>query len=538
MKPLDPRLISRSRTVRKHLISSVALGFATASIIIVVSWVIAEIVSRRFDGALLAALPLVVVLAFALRAVIAWGHAVVSERAAVRVKQELRDEVVDDLLDPQRLGPRPESSRLITLLGPGMDAFDGYIGRFIPQLGLALVVPATMIIVIAWVDLLSAAIITVTLPLIGVFMSLVGLLTRDKVQRRWAAMERLGRHFADVLDGLVILKVFGRRQEDGLAAVGDKHRRESMRALRLAFLSSLVLELFATISVALVAVSIGLRVVEGQMELQPAMFVLLLAPEAYLPVRRVGMMFHDSTEGATAALEVLDLLEHERHRGAKSPSTEPLFISWHEVEVRYEDRAEPVLLAPYGRIRAGEVVAITGPSGSGKSTFLQVLLAMISPSRGSISVNGIDLSEISVQQWRSNIAWVPQVPGVLADTVAENVRLGCPSASIEQVERVLREVGLDLDPFRVLAENGHDISAGERRRLAIARAILAVRYGSAILLLLDEPTAGLDGSRELDILALIGSLGVTAVIVAHRPEAIAFADRAIELFPSWAEANA
>lgn len=525
IKPLDPRLVRRSATVRRHLAWSVVLGTATAVLIVVTSWCVAEVVAHRFAAEPVVALPVGIVLAFGLRAAIAWAHAVVAERASVRVKQELRDELVDDLLDPRRLGPRPESSRVITLLGPGMDAFDGYIGRFLPQLALAVIVPGTVIAVVATVDLLSAVIIVLTLPLIGIFMALVGLMTRDKVQRRWAAMERLGRHFADVLDGLVVLKVFGRRQEEGLRSVGEKHRKESMRALRLAFLSSLVLELFSTISVALVAVSIGLRVVEGHLDLAPAMFVLLLAPEAYLPVRRVGTLFHDSTEGAQATVDVLELLDHERHTGSTPPPAHPAELAFDDVEVRFPGRGTPALRLDRLRVAPGEFVALAGPSGGGKSTALHLLLGFLAPDRGSVRVGGRDLRDLDVTAWREHVAWVPQVPGLVAGTVRDNVTMGA-RADDEEVRHVLDAAGLPFALDRTVDENAADVSAGERRRLAVARALLRVRHG-AWLLLLDEPTAGLDAAHEHEIVRAIRASGATAVVVAHRPETIAAADRVV-----------
>lgn len=531
-RPLDPRLVGRSAAVRTHLATSVLLGTATALLIIAVSWLIAEIVARRFDGQLIVALPLAVALAFGLRALIAWIHAVVSERASVRVKQELRTEVLDDLLDPRRLGPRPPSSRLITLLGPGMDAFDGYIGRFLPQLALAVIVPTAVIAVVAWTDLLSAAIIVLTLPLIGLFMALVGLLTRDKVQRRWAAMERLGRHFADVLDGLVVLKIFGREQSEGLRQVGQKHRRESMRALRLAFLSSLVLELFATISVALVAVSVGLRVVEDTMELRDAMLVLLLAPEAYLPVRRVGTLFHDSTEGAQATLEILDLLEHDRHGGTEPAPQQPAPITVAGVEVEFSGRRDPALRLDDTVFSPGEFIAVRGPSGSGKSTLLGVLVAMIAPDKGRVMVGDRDLSEIDPEAWRRCVAWVPQVPGLIDGTVRDNVALGADTADDAEVLDALHEVGLPMDLDRVLHADAADLSAGERRRLGLARALVRVRCGGAWLVLLDEPTAGLDADHEAGVLRAITGLGVTSVVVAHRSQTIAVADRVVTVDPA------
>ncbi|MFH7324322.1 thiol reductant ABC exporter subunit CydD [Aeromicrobium sp. JJY06] len=529
MRPLDPRLVRRSATVRTHLVWSVALGALTAVLIIGVSWCIAEVVSRRFDGREVLLLPLVIAAAFGLRAAIAWAHGVVSERAAIRVKAELRSEVVDDLLDPRRVGARPESGRLVALLGPGMDAFDGYVGRFLPQLALAVIVPTAVVAVIAWTDLLSAVIIVVTLPLIGVFMWLVGVLTRDRVERRWAAMERLARHFTDVLDGLVVLKVFGRRQERGLREVGDRHRLETMRALRLAFLSSLVLELIATISVALVAVSVGLRVVEGHLELRAAMFVLLLAPEAYLPVRRVGTMFHDSTEGATATAELLDLLDHERHEGTLAPPAGPAPIAVRAARLTHPGRTATSLAVDDLTVEPGEFLAVVGRSGGGKSTLLDVLLGFERLDAGEVSVGGTPLADLDVTAWRESVAWVPQTPHLVAGTLADNVALGQPGASREEIASAALDAGLDLGLDRVVREGTTDLSAGERRRVAVARALLRARRSGAWLVLLDEPTAGLDARHEATVLAALRDSGATVIVVTHRPETVAAADRVVEV---------
>lgn len=529
MRPLDPRLVRRSSTVRTHLVWSVLLGLATAVLVIVVAWCVAEVVSRRFDGDEVLLFPVAIAVAFGVRALVAWAHGVVSERAAIRVKAELRAEVVGDLLDPRRVGPRPSSGRLVALLGPGMDAFDGYVGRFLPQLGLAAIVPAAVIVVIGFADPMSAVIIAITLPLIGVFMALVGLLTRDRVERRWAQMERLSRHFSDVLDGLVVLKVFGRRQERGIREVGTRHRVESMRALGLAFLSSLVLELIATISTALVAVSVGLRVVDGNLDLRSAMFVLLLAPEAYLPVRQVGTMFHDSTEGAAATTDLLDLLEHDRHTGTLAPPARPAPLTVRGARLTHPGRTAVSLSLDDLHVEPGEFVAIVGPSGGGKSTLLDVLLGFEQLDSGEVLVGGTPLRDIDVVAWRESVAWVPQTPHLVAGTVAANIALGQPAASDAQVAAAADDAGLDLDLRRVVHEGTTDLSAGERRRLAVARALLRLRCGAAWLVLLDEPTAGLDAVHEATVLRTLRASGATVVVVSHRPDSVAAADRIIEV---------
>jgi ATP-binding cassette subfamily C protein CydD len=531
MAPLDPRLVRRSRGVRRLLGASVLLGVGTAATVVAVAHLVADVVAQRFDSHAVGVLPLAILAGLGLRAAIAWAHTAVAARAAASVKAELRHELVDDLMDPRRLGPRPSSAGVVTLLGPGLDAFDGYVGRFLPQIVLSALVPPAIVVAIGVADPLSAVIIGVTLPLTVVFLVLVGLVTKDRIDRRWQALERVGRHFAEVLDGLMVLKVFGRRQEEGLRRIGDRHRRESGRALRLAFLSSFVLDLFSTLAVALVAVSVGLRVVEGHLDLAPALFVLLLAPEAFAPVKRLGSLFHDSTEGAEATAAVLGLLEHDRHTGTlATPDLTTSDLVLDGVVVRHEGRTTPSLALAHHRVRPGEFVAVTGESGSGKSTLLSLLMAFERPSTGYVLVDDVDLAAIDPVAWRDQVAWVPQVPGLVGGTVEDNVRLGDHESSVADVLTALRDAGAgDLALDRTIDESGDDVSAGERRRIAIARALLRIRRGAARLLLLDEPTAGLDADREAAVLATLRALPVTVLVVAHRPETIAAADRELRL---------
>lgn len=531
MKPLDPRLVRRSRRVRALLGASAGLGVLSAGAVIAQAAVIATLVDKMFSAQPLVQAAWALAAIFAVRALIHWAHTTTSERAAVKVKAELRHELANDLLDSRRLGPTPDPAAVTTIMGPGFDAFDGYVSRFLPQLVLTCLVPPAVIVTMFLVDPLSAVIVAITLPLSIVFMVLIGMMTRDKLSQRWESLERLGQHFAQVLDGLVVLKLFGRRQERSLVDVGQRHRDATMQSLKLAFLSSLVLELVATLSVALVAVSVGLRVVDGGMDLRPALMVLLLAPEAYLPVRQLGMMFHDSTEGAAAVDVALDLLDHERQTGGQnSPNLRTSDIRLEQVTVQHPNRSMPSLLTSEELIHPGEFIAVVGPTGCGKSTLLDVMLCFVNPTSGRITVAGTDLRAIDPDQWRHQIAWVPQMPGLVAGTVADNVRLACTVASDAHIRQALDDAGAaDLPLTRAVSEAGLDVSAGERRRLAIARALLRVRVGGASLVLLDEPTAGLDTDREASVLASLRALDATVVVVAHRAETINAASRVIAL---------
>ncbi|MDR7085205.1 thiol reductant ABC exporter CydD subunit [Aeromicrobium panaciterrae] len=531
MKPLDPRLVGRSHGVRSLLVLTAGLGLASAGTVIAQAVVIATLVDQLFSSRPLTHTAWALAGVFLVRGLLHWANSSVSERAAVTVKAELRHELANDLLDARRLGPAPDPAAVTAIMGPGFDAFDGYVSRFLPQLVLVCLVPPVVIATMFFVDPASAAIVAITLPLSVAFMVLIGLMTRDKLSRRWESLERLSLHFAQVLDGLVVLKLFGRRQERNLTAVGQRHRDETMRSLRLAFLSSLVLELVATLSVALVAVSVGLRVVDGGMDLRPALIVLLLAPEAYLPVRQLGMMFHDSTEGAAAVTVALDLLDHDRQTGGQNaPSLRTSTIRLSNVSVQHPSRSTPSLVIDELEIHPGEYVAVVGPTGCGKSTLLDVMLSFIVPTAGHITVAGTDLREIDPDQWRHQIAWVPQVPGLIAGTISDNVRLACAVASDVNVRQALDDAGAaDLPLSRTVSEAGSDVSAGERRRIAVARALLRVRVGGAQLVLLDEPTAGLDDDREASVLASLAALDATVVVVAHRQATISAATRVIRV---------
>lgn len=534
MKPLDPRLVRRSRGVRRLLGIVVVLGVAGVAAIIAQASLIAAVVVQLFDGEVLLTSCLAIAGCFAARAALHWVQSVVAGRAAATVKAELRTELADDLLDPRRVGPAPHSAAVGALLGPGFDAFDGYISRFLPQVVMASLLPPVIVTVMVVIDPVSGLIVAITLPLAVVFMVLVGMLTRDKLNQRWEALERLSHHFAEVLEGLVVLKLFGQRQERGLREIGDRHRRETLRSLRLAFLSSLVLELVATLSVALVAVSVGLRVVDGSLDLQPALLVLLLAPEAFLPIRSVGAMFHDSTAGAEAVAAALALLDHERHTGrSTAPDLSTTDLIFDHVLVTHPERNLPALTLRSETIRPGEFIAVTGPSGSGKSTLLDVLLAFVRPTGGRVDAGGISISDVDPEAWRRQIAWVPQLPGLIEGTIAANVRMANTHATDAEVAAALRGAGADdLAPGRWVSESGKDLSAGERRRIAIARALLRVRTENVNLVLLDEPTAGFDAAREAAVLDVLRTLKVTIIVVAHRPETVAAADRVIDVQPA------
>ncbi|MFF0505656.1 thiol reductant ABC exporter subunit CydD [Streptomyces fimicarius] len=543
MKPIDPRLLHHARATRLFLAAVVALGLVGALLVIAQAMLIAEIVVGGFEGGLtVTALrtPLLLLAAVALgRALVAWLTELAAHRASAAVKSELRGRLLERAA---RLGPDwlsgQRTGSLVALATRGIDALDDYFARYLPQLGLAVVVPVAVLARIVTEDWVSAAIIVVTLPLIPLFMILIGWATQSRMDRQWQLLSRLSGHFLDVVAGLPTLKVFGRAkaQAASIRTITSDYRRATLRTLRIAFLSSFALELLATLSVALVAVTIGMRIVHGELDLYTGLVVLILAPEAYLPIRQVGAQYHAAAEGLSAAEEIFAVLETE----PRAPGTEDvpgtLRLELAEVTVRHEGRAEPSLDAASLTVEPGETVALVGPSGVGKSTLLNVVLGFAVPDEGRVRVGGRDLAELDPDRWRSRIAWVPQRPYLFADTIAENVRLARPDADDEAVLAALRDAGAyDFvaalpDGMRTaLGEDGAGLSAGQRQRLALARAFLADRP----VLLLDEPTASLDGESEAGIVDAVRRLatGRTVLLVVHRPALLAVADRVVTLEP-------
>ncbi|MFG3192483.1 thiol reductant ABC exporter subunit CydD [Streptomyces omiyaensis] len=542
MKPIDPRLLRYARATRVFLVAVVVLGLVGAALVIAQAMLIAEVVVGAFQKGLSVSdltTPLLLLAGVAVaRGLVSWLTELAAHRASAAVKSELRGRLLEraTALGPGWLGGQRTGS-LIALATRGVDALDDYFARYLPQLGLAVVVPLAVLARIVTEDWVSAAIIVVTLPLIPVFMILIGWYTQARMDRQWKLLSRLSGHFLDVVAGLPTLKVFGRAkaQAASIRSITADYRRATMRTLRIAFLSSFALELLSTLSVALVAVTIGMRLVHGTLDLYTGLVILVLAPEAYLPLRQVGAQFHAAAEGLAAAEEIFEVLETPVRGGGTRPVPAGTRLELDRVTVRHPGRAEPSLDSASLTVEPGETVALVGPSGAGKSTLLDVVLGFTEPEEGgTVRVGGVDLAELDPEAWRERIAWVPQRPYLFAGTIAENVRLARPEASDEEVGEALRDAGADSfvaglpEAARtVLGEDGAGLSAGQRQRLALARAFLADRP----LLLLDEPTAALDGETEAGVVDAVRRLsaGRTVLLVVHRPALLAVADRVVTI---------
>ncbi|MEU6960013.1 thiol reductant ABC exporter subunit CydD [Streptomyces chrestomyceticus] len=551
MKPVDPRLLRYARATRFFLAAVVVLGLAGSGLVIGQAMLIAEVVvgafQRDLDLAGLSTPVLLLVLVSVGRGLVAWLTELAAHRASAAVKSELRTRLLTQAaagLGPGWLSTQ-RSGELTTLATRGIDALDDYFARYLPQLGLAVVVPVAVLARIVAGDWISAAIIVVTLPLIPLFMILIGWATQNRMDRQWRLLSRLSGHFLDVVAGLPTLKVFGRAkaQAASIRAITGEYRRATLRTLRIAFLSSFALELLATLSVALVAVGIGMRLVHGDLDLYTGLLVLILAPEAYLPLRQVGAQYHAAAEGLAAAEEIFAVLETPSRTTGDEPVPDSTALSVEGLVVRHPGRSEPSLAETSFDVRPGETVALVGPSGAGKSTLLNVLLGFAAPAAGRVRAGGRDLATVDPEAWRRQIAWVAQRPYLFAGTIADNVRLARPDADDSALRAALRDAGaLDFvsalpdGAETVLGEGGSGLSAGQRQRLALARAFLADRP----VLLLDEPTANLDGETEAGIVDAVRRLaaGRTVLLVVHRPALLAVADRTVRLAGPVVEAAA
>jgi ATP-binding cassette subfamily C protein CydD len=549
MRPFDPRLLRYAHAARGYLILTISLGIVTTALVLAQAGLLARALAGAAAGTGLAALrgtmvALLVVLAA--RAAAAFGGEAAALRAAAAVKSQLRQRLTAHAL---RLGPcwlsGHQTGEITTLGTRGLDALDPYFARYLPQLLLGCLVPLAVLARVTSADWISGLIIAATLPLIPLFAMLVGLHTRARTERQWRILAGLGGHFLDVIEGLPTLKVFGRAkaQADVIRRVTGEHRTATMAALRVAFLSALVLELAAALATALVAVEVGLRLLAGHIGYETALLVLLLTPEAYLPLRNVGAQFHASAEGATAAGQVFELLDsplpgRSDPLAAGPPGGVPDLsrqtIEFANVTLAYPGRPDPALRDVFARISPGEHIVLTGPSGAGKSSLLGLLLRFSEPTSGQITVGGAELASIPSSTWRRQIAWVPQSPYLFAGTVAENIALGEPDASAEAIRNAARLAG--AEEFIAALRNGFDtelgeralaLSAGQRQRIALARAFLR----DAPLVLLDEPTAHLDPVTAGELLADVDTLmaGRTVVLISHSRHPQIRADQVLRL---------
>ncbi|HEY3504622.1 MAG TPA: thiol reductant ABC exporter subunit CydD [Actinocatenispora sp.] len=572
--------IGRLPEVRRHLVVGWVSAAVLAALVVAQLDLLARLVVAVIAGDPVAPLAAGLAAATVTRAALTGWREAWAGRTAARATAALRHRV---LAAAQALGPHWVSGRpvgeLVTLTDRGIDGLTPYLRDYLPQVALAAAVPVAVLIRLCWADPASAIVVGATLPLIPLFGALAGRQARAATRRQWRRLSVLSGHFLDTVRGLPTLRAFGRAHTHAvrLRAVADEHRHATMAALRVAFLTSLVLELVGALSLALVAVPIGLRLLSGHLDLRTGLVVLLLAPEAYLPLRVLGARFHAGAAGLAAADDAFAVLDPpdpacrdvvgaesavvpqrvwfsgpgpavglaaaeapkrvgEAGRpvaasGGRSARRCGALVRFEDVTVRYDGRDEPALESFTLTVAAGDRLVLTGPSGAGKSTVLALVLGFLRPTAGRVLLDGLDLAAAdgaALAAWRRRIGWVPQRPRLFAGTLADNVRLGAPDADDARIARAVRDAALDDvvaalpdGPRTVLGEDGRGLSAGQRQRVALARALCR----DAPLLLLDEPTARLDPATESAVLAAAGRLPAdrTLLAVAHRPAMIAAA---------------
>ncbi|HVV22742.1 MAG TPA: thiol reductant ABC exporter subunit CydD [Pseudonocardiaceae bacterium] len=466
----------------------------------------------------------------ALRAGATWLFGALGQRAAATVSRTLRTELLAhvDRLGPGWLASRP-TGQLTTLVTRGLDAIDPYVRDYLPQLAVATVLPVAVLVQLAVADPVSAVIVAVTLPLVPLFAALAGVRAKSAAATQWAGLSRLGGHFLDAVNGLPTLLLFGRAKAHAAVVrrLAAEHHRATVRTLRIAFLSALVLELVAALSVALVAVPVALRLLDGTFDLRTALLVLMVVPEAYLPLRVAGQRFHAATEALAVSAEVSDLLATpvpDRPAGtAPLPADRALPVGLTHVTFGHPGRP-PVLCDAELSAAPGEWLAIAGPSGSGKSTVFALLLGLLTPHAGAARIADQDVSTVDTLVLRTRMAWLPQRPHMFG---GDNIRLGSPDAT----DREVRAAAESVCAGEFVDRDGRTLSSGQRQRVALARLVLRVRQTGPAVVLLDEPTAGLDLATEATVLTALRRelAGRTVLVATHRPAVLAAADRVLAL---------
>lgn len=545
--PVDPRLLRYARASRGFFVAIAAVSLGQTLVIVAFAWLLTRAIVGAIDGmppadltATLVALAVVV----AARAVLLWARDAVAARAAARVQTELRTALIEAIgrLGPDWLDGRNSAALAITA-GRGLEALEAYFGRYLPQLVQTVIATPAIVAVMWWQDWLSGLTVLLTLPLIPLFMVLIGMATRSVQQRQWQTLQRLAARFADTVQGLSTLKVFGRqhRAAASIEQVTGEYRRETMRVLRVSFLSGFALEFLASISVAIIAVSIGFRLLDGSLVLGVGLFVLLLAPEAYLPIRQVGVQFHAAAEGVAATDDVFDVLDaapgaaRSSDGSVAAPIAEPISrvgpaeLVLDDLRVHRGGRSLPpvsVVAEP------GSVTLIEGPSGAGKSSVFAAL-RVAAPFDGIATYGGRSVADLAPADW---LAWAGQQPGLVAGTVRENVTLGDPMPDAVLVQRALAlACADDIRGEMQLGVQGAGLSGGQAQRVAVARALYRHLRGFAAVVALDEPSSALDPETEQRLwrsLREIADAGASVLLISHRTSSRAIADEIVRLEPS------
>ena len=519
---------------------AVAIGLAAGLLLVLQAWLLASVVNAVvFDKAVLQqVMPWLwsMLGLFLLRAGLAWAAEQAAFHAAVQVKLSLRETLYRHV---QQLGPAwlsgERSGDVTNAISDGVEALEGYYARYLPAAALMALVPLALLVFVFASDWLAAVVMLVTAPLIPLFMILIGKGAEKRNQKQWADLAWMSAHFLDVIQGLTTLKLFNasRREAQMIASISERYREGTMSVLRIAFLSSFALEFFSTVSIAVVAVLVGFRLFWGEMDFLSGFFVLLLAPEFYLPLRNMGTQYHARMEAIGAAERIVDILNTQPLQTQGSVTTVPDVrhnaLCFEAVGFSYPDGRQSLQNLNLV-IHPGETLALVGASGAGKTTLINLLMGFLQPQRGQLLIGHTRLQDIAPDSWRRQLAWLPQKPQLFPGTVAANIRLGSPRASLEAVRNAARQAQADtfIEALpqaydTLIGEAGRGLSGGQVQRIALARAFLK----DAPLVILDEATANLDVHSETLIQAALRKLaaGRTLVMIAHRLRTVRDADR-------------
>lgn len=542
---MDRRLLKELPAVRRIVAVAAGLGMVQTASVVVQAVAVADLLASAMpSGARIDRLAALAWLAggVSIRALAVAAGELVAGLGTAQVKAELRARLAASVLARAPDEGWRSPGDVAALAGRGLDALDVYVGRCLPDLFLAVAAPLVTAAVVGLLDWVSGVVVLVALALFPLFAVLVGRAAMDRAAVRWRQVERLARLVTDVFQGLPVLRALGlgAEQRARVASASEALRRASLATLTSAFLSALVLDTLASVSVALVAVPLGLRLVYGSIPLAPALAVLIVVPEVFVPLRRASAEFHESTEGLAAGAEALSILRGAsapaagEPPGAFAPAPARVPLVLRDVTVALPGRAEPVLAGASLEIAPGETVALVGPNGSGKTTVVSLLAGFLAPSSGAVLAGGGDLAHLDLAAWRSGLAYLPDRPFLVAGSLADNLRLAAPRASDGELLDALAAAGapglaasLPGGLGTLLGDGGRALSAGERQRVALARILLRPAW----LYLLDEPTEHLDRESELVAIEALRNrmAGSSALVVTHRPAALALADRVVEL---------
>lgn len=538
----EKRLFAFMKDQRRLLAFHLGGAVLNATLLVLWAIVLADAINRLFMlrqtldqiGELLVIL-LVLTLS---RAALTYFTELTAHEIGERVKSDLRMRLTEHLL---RLGPsytqNERSGELANTLSQAPEDIAIIFSQYLPALFLAAIVPLIVLLFVFPIDLLSGVVMLVTAPLIPFFMILIGGIAGQLARRQYAALSLMSAHFLDVLQGLTTLKLFNREgaQTETIRAVTDRFRRTTLSVVRIAFLSALALEFLATISIAVIAVEIGVRLLYGFITFERALFILIIAPEFYMPLRTLGARFHAGTNGAAAAKRVFAILDAKpivRTASLEQPSVPNYTIRFEDVSYAYGERA--ALHSVSFEIPHGKQTALIGHSGAGKSTVAALILGFLTPSTGKITVGGVPLEALPLTWWRDQVAWLPQKPYLFNGSVLENIRHAKPEATEAEIYAAAQAaavhdfiLSLPEGYQTQIGERGARLSGGQAQRIAIARAFLK----NAPVIVLDEATANLDAETEQQITAALKRLceGRTALIIAHRLSTVAQADQVVVL---------